>query len=136
MQRVDRLYVSDKDDEYYYRWVNAKDMNVLEASLNGFETVHGADPLMPTLTAPVVPLTGQNTDVPVGGATRQRGDLVLMRIRKDRYEETIGAEERERRERQETTLDTMILQSNENARNALKQRGMKNIPRELVFREQ
>jgi hypothetical protein len=65
-----------------------------------------------------------------------RGDLVLMRIRKEAYEETVGEELRAARDRQNVSLDTMVQQANENARNAAKQAGLKNVPKQLVFREE
>lgn len=121
-----------------YRWVNhTRDVNVLEAQMDGYEPVIGEDPKMKLvpLSGPGGP-TGSNTDNPNGGVVRQRGDLTLMRIRKDVYEETIGAREREARERQDASLDTMILQANENAQNALRKRGQKNIPAQIVFRDE
>jgi len=129
--RPDRLYVSDQDPEYYYRWANSKDINVMGMQLDGFTAVLGEDPKMQ-----LTPLQGQNSENPVSPGARMRGDLVLMRIRKDEYERTIGEEIREARKRQETTLDTMIQQANENARRRAADAGMKKIPSQLVFRDE
>ena len=98
--------------------------------LDGFTAVLGEDPKMQ-----LTPLQGQNSENPVSPGARMRGDLVLMRIRKDEYERTIGEEIREARKRQETTLDTMIQQANENARRRAADAGMKKIPSQLVFRD-
>ena len=83
--KVDRLYVSDKDPDYYYRWCNQQDANMMELQLLGFRGVEGEDPLLRSFT-PVAP--GQSSDVP-GGAVRRRGDLVLMRVRKEVFEQTL-----------------------------------------------
>jgi hypothetical protein len=131
--KIDRLFVSDMDPEYYYRWANTKDINVMSMQLDGFEPVVGEDPKM-SLTP--LPVAGQSTENPVSAGSRMRGDLVLMRIRKEAYEETIGEELRAARDRQSVSLDTMVQQANENARNAAKQAGLKNVPKQLVFREE
>ena len=130
--RPDRLFVSDKDPEFYYRWINQRDMNVMAARMDGYEPVIGEDPMMKLIPLP----TGQSTENPSGGVARQRGDLILMRVRKDRHEEIIGARDREARERQGASLDTMIQQANDNARKMLHERGQKNIPAQMVFRDE
>lgn len=129
---VDRLYVSDKDPEFYYHWFNRNDMNMMQAQMDGYSAVLGEDP------AAVIPgllPAGQSTENPTGGVVRMRGDLVLMKIRKEAYERTVGAREHEARERQSASLDTMVLQANENARKQLKERGQKQVPSSMVFRD-
>lgn len=130
--RPDRLFVSDKDPDYYYRWMNQRDMNIMSAQMDGYQPVIGEDPMMKLIPLP----TGQSTENPSGGVVRQRGDLILMRIRKEAHEEIIGARDREARERQSASLDTMVHQANDNARKALHERGQKNIPAQMVFRDE
>lgn len=134
--RPDRLYVSDRDTEFYYRWANTKDTNIMGMQMDGFEPVTGEDPLLKSLNPIALSGTGQSSENPTSLATRQRGDLILMRIRKDRYEETVGEELRQARERQDISLDTLIAQQNENARTAAQAAGLKKVPSKLVFREE
>jgi hypothetical protein len=70
-----------------------------------------------------------------GGGVVRRGDLILYRMPMDKWEKTVHAATEKQRRAQETTLDTMVAQSQENAAKALRDRGQKRIPRDLVFRE-
>jgi hypothetical protein len=135
--KPDRLFVPDKDPAYVYRWINASqgphgDQNLYMTQWEGWEPA----PMDPTKLPPgVLAAVGQEVSAPGGGTIHRRGDLVLYRMKREVWERTIHAETEENRKRQETTLDTMVLQAQENAARALRSRGQTRIPSNLVFRE-
>jgi hypothetical protein len=56
-------------------------------------------------------------------------------MRREAWEKLREEERYENQKRQDTTLDTMVMQAQENAAKNLRDRGQKRIPRDLVFRE-
>jgi len=133
--RPDRLYVPDKDPAYEYRWMNATagpqgDQNIYMAQWEGWE----AAPLDPSKVPSEVLSATATASSAAAGASYRRGDLVLFRMKKERYAEYVKQFD-EARQRGETSLDTMVLQAQENAAKALRDRGQKRIPGNLVFRE-
>lgn len=133
--KPDILYIPDKDENYHYRWFNANpsthgDFNLQLAEMDGWETVEKTG----EVPKEVLDRAQQQVNNPGGGAVR-RGDLILMRMPREKWEKTIQADIEANRLRVETTLDTMVAQSNENAAKALRDRGQKRIPANLVFRE-
>jgi hypothetical protein len=135
--RPDRLFVPDKDPEFEYRWMNCSagpqgDQNMYMAQYDGWEPAPMDDKLIPPgiLTA-----SQQQISSPGGGTAHRRGDLVLYRMRKEMFDKTIRADADEARKRGDVTLDTMVMQAQENAARALRARGQKRIPGNLVFRE-
>jgi hypothetical protein len=136
-QRPDRLFVPDKDPAYVYRWMNAQagpqgDQNLYIAQYEGWEPAPYDASKVPQSVQNVV---GQATDERGGTPAMRRGDLVLYRMPKERFEKTVARQTEEARRRQETTLDTMVLQAQENAARALRNRGQSRVPGDLVFRE-
>lgn len=131
-QVPDFMYYPDKDPEYYYRFVNEKDRNLMLAQFDGFEPVMEDEKNRALLGVLPQGQTGPSTP---GGVVR-RGDLILMRVRKETAERTFRAREKQVRERQATTIDTLVKQANENAVKAARDAGV-NIPanRPLVFVE-
>ena len=63
----DRLFIRDKDPEYYYRWCNQRDLNMLTRVDQGFEVVKGANEELPPELRDL-----QSTQNPGGGSVRQR----------------------------------------------------------------
>jgi len=128
----DRLFVREKDPNYYYRWCNERDLVMLQRVDQGFEVVKGANDALPPELRDL-----QSTETPGGGDVRRRGDVILMRIRRDLYEENILRPKKEAAERQNATFDTMIQQADEQARRALRDHGVKGetLRRPLVFRD-
>jgi hypothetical protein len=137
MQRPDRLYVPDKDPEYTYRWMNSQagpqgDQNMYMAQFEGWEPA----PMDPTKLPPgVLAVNSQENSQSGGGLVHRRGDLVLYRMKREQFEKTVAKEVEDSRVRMESTIDTMVLQAKENASKALRDRGQKRIPSDIVFRE-
>src|SRR5262245_17081164 len=135
--RPDRLFVPDKDPDYVYHWMNAAsgpqgDQNLYMATWEGWEPA----PMDPDKLPPaVLNATQQQISQAGGGTGHRRGDLVLYRMRREVWEKTVHASTQENLRRQQTTLDTMVLQAQENAARALRERGQSNIPKNLVFSE-
>ena len=89
---VDSFYVGDKDENYYYAWVNKKPENVERRKLEGYETVAAKDGEK-----------GENTLVrPNAAGERVMGDVVLMRMPRERHEALL----RRRRQKSAAQLDT------------------------------
>jgi hypothetical protein len=136
-QKPDRLFVPDKDPAFVYRWINVTagpqgDQNSYISQWEGWEPA----PLDPTkVPQAVLNATGQSTNDPISSTVNRRGDLALFRMPRERFERTVAAETKAARERQESTLDTMVLQAQENAARALRNRGQSRVPGNLVFRE-
>ena len=136
-QRPDRLFVPDKDPNFVYRWMNCSagpqgDQNMYMAQHEGWEVAPmDADKIPPA----VLSVTGQAVSQPGGSTAHRRGDLVLYRMPKEQWEKTVHAETLDNAARQGASIDTMVLQAQENAARQLRDRGQKRIPRDLVFRE-
>jgi hypothetical protein len=111
-------FVSDKDPNHVYRWCNTHERAMNLRRYQGWETAFTKDAVPPEIAA-----QGQSTAAPAGGTTITRGDLILMRMPKELHEERIVRPIRERRERQNITLDTMVQQANEEAQRALRAAG-------------
>ena len=125
MERNDQFFVKDKDPNYVYRWCNSDDRAMRSHQADGYETV--LDPTPENAT----------TEIPKDGAgvTRRRGqDLVLCRIPRERFNETVGARRAELAAHHRGAQDNSLEQINDHMRNELQKRGGKNIPRQLVFR--
>lgn len=130
-EKPDRFFVSDKDPNYVYRFMNQADRRMIEVQSLGWESVQGESPVpLPAGTLP----SGQTSETPGGNVVR-RGDLVLMRMPKEQWETQVKAEKDVARERQDATIDTMVADANEGAVRALRNLGYRNVPRRLVFRE-
>lgn len=127
----DLFDVPNQDPDYKYRWVNSKDTHMLRQIHNGWEVVQQPQDLDPAVAAAL----GQVTGNPTGGTTVARGDLILMRMRREAFEANIAGPKREARERQNASFDTMVEQTNENTQRALRNAGMRpdQIPKEVVY---
>jgi hypothetical protein len=130
---ADPFYVPDKEPGFVYEWKNRADRNMVMMTNQGWEVVSGAPELPPGVRAKLSGLTGQSTEVPVTEEVRMRGDLVLMRIPEGVYEERVAAPERAHLARQQTSLDTLVEQANDQARSALARRQQSNIRARHVF---
>ena len=127
----DRFFVKEKDPNFVYRWCNEKDRVMFERQFQGYEVVTGPAELPPLLG-------GQSSENPTGGTVRRRGDLILMRIPRDAFEEKIRKPIREARERQEASVDTMIYEANEAAKRQLRTAGYdgQQLRARMVFNDQ
>jgi len=121
-QPYDRFHVANKDPNYVYRWANSRDRVMMEKLHVGWEVDRTQPAEIPIEVAKAI---GQETANPGGGTTVTRGDVILMRIQKDTYEERVEKPRRAMAERQGTSLDTMVQQANENTKKALRDRGYK-----------
>jgi hypothetical protein len=136
-QRPDRLFVPDKESGWVYHWMNAAagpqgDQNLYMAAWEGWEPA----PMDPSKLPPGVLAAAQQQVSQAGGGTaHRRGDLVLYRMRQEAWEKNIHAVSEATLKRQQSTLDTMVLQAQENAARQLRERGQTNIPKNLVFSE-
>jgi hypothetical protein len=130
-QLRDRFFVADKDPEYMYRWCNERERVMLERIDQGFEVVSGGSELPPELRAV------QSTENPTGGNIRKRGDVILMRCKRDVYEEKVLKPKREMRKRQEVSFDTAVEQANEQAQRLMRNAGLRgeSVRKHMVFRE-
>jgi hypothetical protein len=126
----DRFHVPAADPAYRYRWCNNRDVCMMTRISEGWETVQQP----PTaLEAAVSNAVGQTGAAPAGGSTISRGDVVLMRMRREDFEKNIALPKRLARERQVASFDTMVAQVNENTQRALRQAGLREIPKEIVY---
>lgn len=102
-----------------------------------FNATHdGWQPVLEDVKVPseVLSSIGQGVSNPGGGVVR-RGDLSLYRMPKEQWERTVHADTLENQKRMNTTIDTMVLQANENVTRTLRDRGQNRIPAHMVFRE-
>lgn len=132
-QLYDPFFVPDKDPAFEYYWANAAERNMVEFMHQGWEVVKGAPELPPSVRSAISGLTGQSTEVPVTEEVRRRGDLILMRIPKDLYEQRVAGPVKRALERQRSSLDTLVEQANEQARKALAQANQRTIRQRHVF---
>lgn len=130
---VDPFFVPDKDPAYEYFWGNRADRNMIELLSQGWEVVSGAPELPAGVRQKIAGLTGQSSEVPVTDEVRTRGDLVLVRMPKDLFEERVAAPTRMRIARQRASLDTLVDRANDQARAALAQSRQRSIRERHVF---
>jgi hypothetical protein len=113
----DEFFVADKDPDYVYKWCNTRERVMMRRSRQGYEVVNTPEDIPAAVRALSPALT------PGGEMTRRRGDLILMRIRKDLHAKNVAGPIRDARERHNVSLDTMIQQANEQAQRALRAAG-------------
>jgi hypothetical protein len=130
MPMNDRLAVPKPEAGWHYRWVNTKDHVVRERLSQGFEFVQEPDSQLPPGTAVAL---GQQTGNPASGGSVTRGDVVLMRMRNEAFEERVATPKREARERQKASFDTMVAQNNENAQRLMRAAGLRSVPKQVVY---
>jgi len=128
----DRFFVSDKDPDYVYRWCNEKERVMLERIDQGFEVAKGKEVELPVELRPL-----QTTETPTAGTVRRRGDVILMRCRRDVFEARVLKPREAQRERQKMTVDTMIHQANEHAQRDLRKAGYRDdqVRKRMMFSE-
>ena len=128
----DYFFVDDKEPGFVYRWCNQKDRAMMMRKREGWEVDNRPEASLPQAVAAM----GQELANPAGGTVRQRGDVILMRIPRDRFETRVRAPREAARERQRITVDTMVSSANEQARKGLAARGYKGdqIRSEHVFK--
>lgn len=132
-QQLDYSFVPDKDPEFHYFWANRADRNMVELIHQGWEIVTGAPELPPEVRQSLSVITGQSSEAPVSNEIRQRGDLILMRMRHDDFEKKVAAPDRARIQRQRASLDTLVQQANDQARAAMFRERQRNIRQRHVF---
>lgn len=125
----DQFHVPDKDPDYVYRWCNTDDRAMLQRRAQGYEPVLDATPeIDPRIKGPEVP------GAPATAATRRRGhDLILCRIPRKRFEETLGARRRALEAQHRDSIDDAIEQVAADASDALRVRSGKSA-RGLAFK--
>ena len=116
----DQFTVKDPDPNFRYRWCNERDRAMLQKLNVGWEVDRSGKDEMPNLLP-----AGQQVENPAGGNIRKRGDLILMKISKDVYEERVEKPRRQAAERQNVSIDTMVRQADEAAKKALRRAGYK-----------
>lgn len=131
VELFDEFHVSDQDPNYVYRWTNQKDSIVSMRLRQGYELVKGDDPDIPEEIRKL-----QSTGNPGGGQLRQRGDVLLMRIKKDVYETRVKARNDAARERQQASVDDMVSRANDETRKMLRRYyAPQQIPKSMVYDE-
>src|SRR5262245_24901453 len=80
----DEFFVSDKDPDYVYKWVNSRERVVQQRARQGYEIETRPEDIPEALRLlnPVDPNAPQSV-------VRRRGDLVLMKIRRDLWERNV-----------------------------------------------
>jgi hypothetical protein len=129
----DMFFVPDKDPNFEYYWANQADRNMIQMTGDGWEVVRGASELPGLALDPLRQITGQENETPVASEVRRRGDLILMRMPKDLYDERVRQPEIAARERQQCSLDTLVERANESSRAALQRANQKQIRPRHVF---
>ena len=134
--QLDRFLVPDADPAWKYRWMNDQDRRMSEIQYRGWTPVVDIPkPGTVSLTPPAL-IQGQSTNNPSGGVIRRRGDVILMRMPREQWENSVKAQKDDVRERQHTVFDTMVDNANQQAREAMINAGYKGVPRKLVFQEE
>jgi hypothetical protein len=134
-QRPDRFALKPGDQQagYRYRWLNTNDRMLREAVYNeGWEICQFNDGENPLLNPNA---TGTAPEASSTGSTRMRGDVVLAHMRLSDWEENIAQPIRDARDRQESTLDTLVHASNERMLRAAASAGLSVKGKQLIFRE-
>lgn len=129
----DLFYVSDKDPNFVYFWANRADRNMVQMIGDGWEPVRGAPEIPREVLNTLGKLTGQSNDTPVTDELRTRGDLILVRMPREVYDEKIARPEREAIARQRGSLDTLVERANDQARAQLARARQNNIRARHVF---
>lgn len=126
----DEFFVPDKDPGYVYKWCNSRERVMMQRSRQGYEVVTEPEKL-PEAIRLVNPL-------PEGTPTslvRRRGDLVLMKIRRDLWERNVQGPIEDMKSRHRITAEEMVAQVNDQTRRLMKKAGIPEsaIPRTMVF---
>ena len=129
----DKFLVMDKDPNYQYRWINKNlDHHVSEKLSDGWEPVRGSD-LPQDLRNEIMGKIGQSTTTPAGGPLHMRGDLVLMRMKKDLFEERVARPIEQNRARQQASVDTLVSRANDHVKTQLRRANQREIRERHVF---
>ncbi len=129
----DKFLVTNKDPNYQYRWINKNlDHHVSERLTDGWEPVRGSD-LPEDLRLEILGKVGQSTERPAGGPLHMRGDLVLMRMKKDLFEEKVKRPIEQNRQRQHASLDTLVARANDHVKQSLRRANQREIRDRHVF---
>jgi hypothetical protein len=132
-QPHDIFYVPDMDPEFEYHWMNRADRNVVIALNEGWEVVTGAPEIPDAVRLKLQGITGQSKESGGLDQIRTRGDLVLMRMKKDLFETRVAGPDRARLARHSSSLDTMVEQANDSIRASLSKSRQQNIRQRQVF---
>jgi hypothetical protein len=130
----DIFFVPDMDPDFEYLWANSADRNMITTLGEGWELVTGAPELPEAVRQKLQGITAQSSEN--GGSpeeVRRRGDLVLVRMRKDLYEKRIAAPARRRQKQHDSSLDTLVEQANDSTRSMLAKAQQKSIRARTVF---
>lgn len=115
--------IHKKDPNYVYRFCNTDERAMIRHQANGYEPVLVERTEMQAL----------DPNSPTGSVTLRRGpDLVLCRIPRAHFEETINARRKSLREQHEGYVDNVVDQVNDKAMSSLP-RSMR-PPQGLVFK--
>ena len=129
----DKFLVTKKDPNYQYRWINKNlDHHVSEKLTEGWEPVRGSD-LPDDLRSEILGKVGQSTEKPAGGPLHMRGDLVLMRMKKELHEERVLRPIEQNRARQQASIDTLVSRANDHVRTQLRRANQREIRDRHVF---
>ena len=129
----DKFLVTKKDPNYQYRWINKNlDHHVSEKLSEGWEPVRGSD-LPEDLRNEILGKVGQSTTKPAGGPLHMRGDLVLMRMPKELFEENVKRPIEQNRARQQASIDTLVTRANDHVRTELRRANQREIRERHVF---
>lgn len=115
-EAYDRFYVANKDPNFAYRWCNVNERAMNLRRFEGWTPAPDDGTVPPEISA-----MGQQISNPAGGTVQQRGDVMLMRMPRDRFDRKVRKKKAEARERQAATVDTLIQQANEDVKARLRQ---------------
>jgi hypothetical protein len=123
----DQFHVPDKDPNFIYRWCNTDDRGMLLRKSQGYEVVVDTTPELDPIVKSDTPTTAGAT------ATRRRGhDLILCRIPRTRFDETLGERRKALEAQHRSSVDDALAQVSADAESSLRARGQN--ARGLAFR--
>ena len=124
---VDEFYVADKESGYVYKWSNSREREMMKKLRKGYEVVETPEAIPDVVRALNPSMQGPATTV------RQRGDLVLMRIRQDLWEKNVAGPIRLQRQRQKGALGDAVQRATETQARQLREKNMKVPATPMVF---
>jgi hypothetical protein len=118
--KVDEYFVADKDPEYVYKWCNSRERVMMQRVRQGYEIVDSPEDI-----PEAVRIAANLPPTQTSGGVRRRGDLVLMRIRKDVHARNVAGPINKARERHSASVEQMSQQQSENVTRQMRAAGYK-----------
>jgi hypothetical protein len=126
----DEFFVPNKDPNYVYHWANTRERVQLLKARQGYEIVQEPEEVPEAIRLLNPPIDGA-----ASSTVRRRGDVVLMKIRKDLWERNVNGPVAAAKARSHVSAEQMVGAANDAARRALRARGIPEaqIPSNMVY---